>query len=61
MRDLLTFLRPRARRVDVLVAALLLLLGFALAVQVRSTQSDGLLANARQEDLVHTDARGRSD
>ncbi len=52
MRDLLTFLRPRARRVDVLVAALLLLLGFALAVQVRSTQSDGLLANARQEDLV---------
>lgn len=46
------FLRPRARRVDVLVAALLLLLGFGLAVQVRSTRSDGLLTNARQEDLV---------
>ncbi len=46
------FLRPRARRVDVLVAALLLLLGFGLAVQVRSTRNDGLLTNARQEDLV---------
>jgi len=46
------FLRPRARRVDILVAALLLLLGFGLAVQVRSTRSDGLLTNARQEDLV---------
>lgn len=45
-------LRFRARRVDVLVAALLLVLGFALAVQVRSAQSDGLLTNARQEDLV---------
>ena len=52
MRRLLRFLRPRARRVDVLVAALLLLLGFGLAVQVRSTQSDGLLTSARQEDLV---------
>jgi uncharacterized protein YlxW (UPF0749 family) len=42
----------RARRVDLLVAALLLVLGFALAVQVRSTQDDALLTNARQEDLV---------
>lgn len=42
----------RARRVDLLVAALLLVLGFALAVQVRSTQDDSLLTNARQEDLV---------
>lgn len=45
-------LRVRTRRVDVLVAVLLLLLGFAFAVQVRSTQGDSLLTNARQEDLV---------
>lgn len=45
-------LRPRARRVDLLVALLLGVLGFALAVQVRSTQRTGVLANARQEDLV---------
>jgi uncharacterized protein YlxW (UPF0749 family) len=51
-RSLASLLRPRARRVDVLVAALLLALGFALAVQVRSTRSDGLLTSARQEDLV---------
>jgi len=38
--------------VDVLVAVLLLLLGFALAVQVRSTRADGVLTSARQEDLV---------
>jgi uncharacterized protein YlxW (UPF0749 family) len=45
-------LRPRARRVDFLVAALLALLGFGLAVQVRSTQGDALLTSARPEDLV---------
>jgi len=45
-------LRPRLRRVDVAVAVLLGLLGFAAAVQVRSTQGSGLLASARQEDLV---------
>jgi uncharacterized protein YlxW (UPF0749 family) len=50
--SLRALLRPRTRRVDVLVAALLLVLGFALAVQVRSTRSDGLLTSARQEDLV---------
>ena len=52
MRRLRELLRPRARRVDVLVALLLAVLGFALAVQVRSTQKDGVLASARQEDLV---------
>ena len=46
------FLRPRLRRVDLLVALLLGLLGFAAVVQVRSTQDDGPLAGARQEDLV---------
>jgi uncharacterized protein YlxW (UPF0749 family) len=47
-----TVLRPRLRRVDVAVAALLALLGFAAAVQVHSARGDGVLASARQEDLV---------
>lgn len=56
-------LRPRTRRVDLLVAALLAVLGFGLAVQVRSTQSDGLLTSARQEDLVQIldELRNRGD
>jgi len=45
-------LRPRARRVDLLVAVLLAVLGFGLAVQVRSTQDEGVLTSARPEDLV---------
>ena len=45
-------LAPRLRRVDVAVAVLLGLLGFAAVVQVRTTQEDGPLAAARQEDLV---------
>ncbi|HVM27592.1 MAG TPA: DUF881 domain-containing protein [Mycobacteriales bacterium] len=45
-------LRPRLRGVDLLVAVLLALLGFAAAVQVRSTQDDPALVGARQEDLV---------
>lgn len=49
LRRLLT---PRLRRVDLSVAALLAVLGFAAVVQVRSTQEDGPLATARQEDLV---------
>lgn len=49
LRRLLT---PRLRRVDVAVAALLAVLGFAAVIQVRSTQEDGPLATARQEDLV---------
>ena len=49
LRGLLT---PRLRRVDLAVAALLAVLGFAAVVQVRSTQSEGPLATARQEDLV---------
>lgn len=56
-------LRPRVRRVDLLVALLLAALGFAAAVQVRSTRVDGVLASARQEDLVQIldDLSGRSD
>ena len=56
MSDVPTGLRallaPRLRRVDVAVALLLAGLGFAAVVQVRSTQTDGPLATARQEDLV---------
>jgi uncharacterized protein YlxW (UPF0749 family) len=56
-------LRPRLRRVDLLVALLLGLLGFAAVVQVRSTQDDGPLAGARQEDLVQIldDLENRND
>lgn len=63
MKRLLVLLRPRLRRVDLLVASLLLALGFAAAVQVRSTQEDGVLASARQEDLVQIldDLSGRSE
>ncbi len=58
-----TLLRPRLRRVDVAVAALLALLGFAAVVQVRSTKDDGILASARQEDLVRIldDLTNRND
>lgn len=45
-------LRPRWRRVDLAVAVLLGLLGFAVVVQVRSTEADSVLASARPEDLV---------
>jgi uncharacterized protein YlxW (UPF0749 family) len=60
LRDVL---RPRTRRVDLLVSALLLVLGFGLAVQVRSTQDEGVLTSARQEDLVQIldDLRNRGD
>lgn len=51
-RALRGLLRPRLRRVDLGVGVLLAVLGFALVVQVRSTQADGLLASARQGDLV---------
>lgn len=62
-RTLAGVLRPRTRRVDLAVAALLGLLGFAAAVQVRSTQEGGVLASARQEDLVRIldDLSNRSD
>lgn len=52
MRRLRGLLRLRARPVDLLVAVLLGVLGFALVVQVRTTQKEGVLAHARQEDLV---------
>lgn len=56
-------LRPRLRRVDLLVALLLGVLGFAAVVQVRATQQEGPLAGARQEDLVQIldDLANRND
>lgn len=42
----------RVRRVDLLVALLIAALGFAGAVQVRSTRTDGVLTSARPDDLV---------
>ena len=62
MALLRSLLRPRARRVDLLVALLLGVLGFAVVVQVRSTQTTGVLANARQgRELVRCpfDLHGR--
>lgn len=47
-----SWLRPRTRRVDLLVAVLLAALGFGTAVQVRSARVEGVLAAARPEDLV---------
>lgn len=57
------FLALRPRRVDLGVAALLAVLGFAAVVQVRATQEDGPLAAARQEDLVQIldDLANRND
>ncbi|MFB9238321.1 DUF881 domain-containing protein [Plantactinospora siamensis] len=47
------FRRPgRPSTAGGMIAVLLLLLGFALAVQLRSNSSDQTLASARQEDLV---------
>lgn len=62
-RSLASLVRPRLRRVDLLIAVLLAVLGFAAAVQVRAAQDDGLLASARSDDLVRIldDLSGRSE
>ena len=51
-RALSGLLRPRLRRVDLLVALLLAALGFGAAVQVRSTDQLSALGASRPEDLV---------
>ena len=63
LRRLVGLLALRRRRFDLVVALLLAGLGFAVVVQVRSTRTDGLLTNARQEDLVQIldDLANRSD
>jgi uncharacterized protein YlxW (UPF0749 family) len=50
-RRLLSAMRPRATRAQFLAAVLCAVLGFALVVQVRQTQEQGL-ATLRQSDLV---------
>ena len=62
-RRLVRLLRPRLRRVDLLVALLVGLLGFAAVVQVRATQEEGPLVGAREEDLVQIldDLSNRND
>jgi uncharacterized protein YlxW (UPF0749 family) len=44
--------RPRLTSAGALIGVLIALLGFALAVQLRSHTADPALASARQEDLV---------
>lgn len=55
--------RRRPARAGVLIGLLIGLLGFGLAVQLRSTQADPALATARQEDLVRIldDLDGRKE
>jgi len=55
-RLLRSLLQPRLRRVDIAVAVLVGLLGFAAAVQVRSTKDDGVLASA----MLAGNAKGAS-
>ncbi|MFV2117639.1 DUF881 domain-containing protein [Streptomyces sp. Act-28] len=43
---------PRVTRAQLVVALLLFGLGLGLAIQVRSTNDDGTLRGARQEDLI---------
>jgi len=45
-------LRPRVTRGQLVVGLLLAVLGFGLALQVRSNRSEEVLAGARQSDLV---------
>jgi uncharacterized protein YlxW (UPF0749 family) len=51
-RRLLSMARPRATKANALAALLAILLGFAVATQVRQNQSQGL-ETLRQEDLVN--------
>lgn len=50
-RTLATFGRPRATRINAVVAVLALGLGFAMATQVRETRSSGL-ENLSQDNLI---------
>jgi uncharacterized protein YlxW (UPF0749 family) len=62
-RSLLAVLRSPPSRGQLLIALLLAVLGFALALQVRSTNTDDTLRSARQSDLVRIldDLSERSD
>jgi uncharacterized protein YlxW (UPF0749 family) len=56
-------LRPRATRSQLLTCVLCLLLGFAVAAQVKSNRADTTFASARQDELVGilSDVSARSD
>jgi uncharacterized protein YlxW (UPF0749 family) len=56
-------LRPRASRSQLVVCVLCLLLGFAVAAQVKSNRADTTFATARQDELVGilSDLSERSD
>jgi uncharacterized protein YlxW (UPF0749 family) len=56
-------LRPRATRGQLLTCVLCLLLGFAVAAQVKSNRADTTFASARQDELVGilSDVTERSD
>ncbi len=62
-RQLRSLLRPRATRPQLVVALLCGLLGFALAVQVRTSGSDAVRSTARPEELARIldDLGARSD
>lgn len=62
-RQLRGLLRPRATRAQLVVALLCGLLGFALAVQVRTSGSDAVRSTARPEELARIldDLGARSD
>jgi uncharacterized protein YlxW (UPF0749 family) len=49
---LIAFMRPRASRAQVVVAVLLVLVGFGLVLQVRTTHSTNDFAGARRGDLI---------
>lgn len=51
-RAILDLLRPRATKGHLIGGLLCLGLGFAISVQVQSTQSDSTFATARQDELV---------
>ena len=56
-------LRPRASRSQLITSVLCLLLGFAVAAQVKSNRADTTFASARQDELVGilADVTERSD
>ena len=62
-RRLLVALTPRATRAQAAIGILFALLGFAMALQVRSTEQSDSLSTARESDLVRIldDLTARTD
>jgi uncharacterized protein YlxW (UPF0749 family) len=63
IRQIWAVLRPRTSRAQLLAGVLCLVLGFAVAAQVKSTRADTTFAAARQDELVGilSDLSERSD